>query len=126
MHGLWGAHNLQMSIRRCLNKDKGTESELRRFGSLFLWSLLGACGSGMIRNIYTSVTPLDKFNMAFIEFTWVWEWVSLGLIFADLAYYLFKEGGCAKCMGSDRKVQQPTKKEMDSVAPRNPQSPSSS
>ena len=56
---------------------------------MLLWSLLGACGSGFLRNAYTAFagSPSDALTIV----TWVWEWVSLALILVDFGYFLCKE-----------------------------------
>ena len=91
MHGLWGLHNLHQFIRKLRKHGDGTVNELRRPYPLMLWSTIGACGSATVRNIYACSVPMEDYNMGFIIFTWVWEWVALIWILLDFGYYVVKE-----------------------------------
>jgi len=88
MHFLWGAHNLHLGVRGLRGVDAGTVDEWRRPSVILLWSLLGACGTGAVRNLYTVVAgPSDALTLA----TAAWEWLCLGAILADFGYFLVKE-----------------------------------
>ena len=47
-----------------------------------------------MRNIYAAAVPLDELSMAFIVFTWVWEWIGFVVILVDFGYYMIKEHKC--------------------------------
>jgi len=95
MHALWGVHNLQMAVRKFRDTDKGTVNELRRAWPCVMWSVVGACGSGMVRNIYAAAVDIDDISVEFVIVTGVWELLALGIILIDLGYYLIKEQGCS-------------------------------
>merc|ERR1719410_3272518 len=82
IQGLWGAHNLHQWIIIMRGADKGTETEWRRPFPMFLWSSLGACGTGTVRNaihIFTGeVNPMVNWV------TGIYEVLCLVLILADL------------------------------------------
>eukprot|EP00978_Attheya_sp_CCMP212_P002535 scaffold5152_cov60-Attheya_sp.AAC.1 len=88
MHFMWGAHNLHQFYIAYNEIGAGTEDEWRRPYPMLGWSLLGACGSGFVRNVYANVNGI---NDGVIIFTWVWEWLSLGIILIDFGYFLLYE-----------------------------------
>merc|ERR1711924_72133 len=55
---------------------------------MLFWSLLGACGSGFVRNTYAAVEGPSKVVNGV---TWAWEWFSLATILVDFGYFLVKE-----------------------------------
>lgn len=87
MHFLWGAHNLHHFIRHVRKVDMPRD-EWRRPWATLLWSLLGACGTGVIRNVYTAAYGI---NDTLILVTWIIEWLCLALLLTDLGYHLTKE-----------------------------------
>lgn len=98
MHLYWGVANFVVPVRdfRC---GRGTESELRRRGLPFVFfSAVGACGTAVVRNGYALVRgPNDRVSTA----TWIYEWLSLGIVVSDLLYHLAVEHtwGMAKRRG---------------------------
>jgi len=95
MQGLWGAHNLHQWIIIMRGADKGTEAEWRRPYPMFLWSLLGACGTGFVRNTYSFCYGVDD---TMSKVTGVYEILCLLLILADLGYFVLFEHTCGMNM----------------------------
>ena len=83
---------------------QGTPREWRRpLTTILLWSVLGACGSGFLRNFCSLNGGVnDSVTIA----TWVWEWAALSIIAADLIYHILAEHtwGMAKRQGPSEKV----------------------
>ena len=89
MHLIFGAHNLHQFYLIVTNQYYGASQLVwRRPWPVLLWSLLGACGLGAVRNVYTSCYG---YNAAIVGVTWIWEWTSLGLILVDFGYFLVVE-----------------------------------
>ena len=102
MHFLWGVHNLHLYIT-AITHDKGTANEWRRPYIILLWSILGACGSGCTRNVYSlQYGPDDTVTKA----TWVVEWGALGMIVLDLLYHLVAEHSFGMAMARTGKIKQ--------------------
>ena len=55
---------------------------------MILRSLLGACGSGFLRNSYALIYGA---NDSVTIYTIIWEWSSLFLILVDFTYFLVCE-----------------------------------
>ena len=91
MHSIWGIHNLHQFVRKMRKQDEGTVNQLRRPYPMLMCSVVGACGSASVRNIYALVVPPEELNMAFIIAMWVWEWLSLLVNVLDFVYYLTNE-----------------------------------
>lgn len=89
MQGLWGLHNLHQWLIIMRGEDQGTETEWRRPYPMFLWSLLGACGTGFMRNFIILVS--GHVNNSVVLVTGTYEVCCLILILADLAYFLVFE-----------------------------------
>lgn len=106
MHFLWDAHNLHLYVMaiRC---PKGDPIEMRRPYVILLWSLLGACGTGFVRNLWMLLykskgQPVDdQTTMIIIYTTWVIEWGCLLAVLADLIYHLFCEHTIGMVMEHD-------------------------
>jgi len=111
MQGLWGAHNLHQWIIIMRGADKGTDAEWRRPYPMFLWSLLGACGTGFVRN---ALTLMNGVNDTVTMVTGAYEILCLVLILADLGYHLVKEWSCGMNMADGYG------KETEMAAARNP------
>lgn len=91
MHGLWGIHNLHQIYRLYISRsDNNTVNQLRRPWPLLFYSTAGACGSAMVRNIY-AIIVFPNVESGVVIFTWIWEWLSLGIILTDFFYFLIKE-----------------------------------
>merc|ERR1719195_1517569 len=99
MQGLWGLHNLHQWIIIMRGADKGTETEWRRPYPMFLWSLLGACGTGFVRNLISIQTGVV--NPTVVWVTGVYEVICLLLILVDLFYFLLFEHSCGMNMAED-------------------------
>eukprot|EP00542_Grammatophora_oceanica_P017024 CAMPEP_0194042940 /NCGR_PEP_ID=MMETSP0009_2-20130614/14657_1 /TAXON_ID=210454 /ORGANISM="Grammatophora oceanica, Strain CCMP 410" /LENGTH=199 /DNA_ID=CAMNT_0038686981 /DNA_START=72 /DNA_END=671 /DNA_ORIENTATION=- len=86
MHGLWGLFNSHFAYRNAFTKhDKGTSAEWRNGIFFPFFSVLGCCGSAVVRNLYTSFYGV---NDVVIRVTWVWEWLSLVFELGDLIYFV--------------------------------------
>mmetsp|Transcript_93340 Transcript_93340/g.247807 ORF Transcript_93340/g.247807 Transcript_93340/m.247807 type:complete len:203 (-) Transcript_93340:127-735(-) len=89
MYGLWGAHNSHQWSIIMVGTDKGTEGEWRRPYPMFGFSLLGACGTGFVRNaihIYSGkVDPTVNYA------TGGYEILCLVIVLVDLGYFLATE-----------------------------------
>jgi len=88
MHLLWGLHNLHQWVIIMRGADKGTEGEWRRPYPMFVFSLLGACGSGTLRN---GIALWYGVNSTVNVVTGVYELLCFTLDFADLGYFMVKE-----------------------------------
>merc|ERR1740121_2029265 len=99
MQGLWGAHNLHQWIIIMRGADKGTDAEWRRPYPMFLWSLLGACGTGFARNLISIQSGV--MNPTVVWVTGVYEVICLLLIVVDLFYFLLFEHSCGMNMAED-------------------------
>ena len=67
--------------------------------------MVGGCGSATVRNIYAAVVPLEDLSMAFIAFTWVWEWIGFVGTILDFVYFMVKEHKCGSHMLSETEVK---------------------
>merc|ERR1711971_562976 len=105
MHGIWGMHNLHMTVRRFRGTDDGTLGVMRRPYPLMGWSAVGSCGSATVRNLYCAVVPLDELSMGVIAFTWVWEWIGFVYILLDFAWFMVKENKCGSHVMSDAEAK---------------------
>ena len=105
IHGIWGVHNLHQAVRKFRNQGKDTVNELRRPYPLLFYSIVGACGSAMVRNIYASAVPMEDYSIAFIVVTWVWEWLALGFTLLDFGYFMVKEFEWAGDVASESDIK---------------------
>jgi len=99
MQGLWGMHNFHQWIIIMRGADKGTDTEWRRPYPMFLWSILGACGTGFVRNLFTILN--GSVNNTVTWATGIYEVVCLLGIVADLLYFLLFEHSCCGNMAED-------------------------
>merc|ERR1719433_61705 len=99
MQGLWGLHNLHQWIIIMRGADKGTETEWRRPYPMFLWSLLGACGTGFVRNLIILMN--GQVNDTITWITGIYEVTCLLLIVADLLYFIIFEHSCGMNKAED-------------------------
>merc|ERR1719410_2025576 len=99
MQGLWGLHNLHQWIIIMRGADKGTDTEWRRPYPMFLWSLLGACGTGFVRNLIHITSGHVNDTVTWV--TGTYEVICLLLILADLGYFLLFEHSCGMNMSED-------------------------
>ena len=83
---------------------------------------MGGCGSATVRNIYAAVVPLEDLSMAFIAFTWVWEWIGFVGTILDFVYFMVKEHKCGSNMMSADEVK--LSKEISADSPKSPASTS--
>jgi len=99
MQGLWGMHNFHQWIIIMRGADKGTDTEWRRPYPMFLWSILGACGTGFVRNLFSILNGSVNDTVTWV--TGIYEVVCLLLIVADLLYFLLFEHSCGANMAED-------------------------
>jgi len=99
MQGLWGLHNLHQWIIIMRGADKGTDTEWRRPYPMFLWSALGACGTGFLRNLLHIVNGQVDDTITWV--TGIYEVACLVGILVDLFYFLLFEHSCCMNMAED-------------------------
>lgn len=90
MYGAWGAHNLQIALRILGGTDRGNLDEWRRPVVMLMVSLVGACGSTFVRNVYAFVDETSTSD-AVTRGTWAWEWLSIAIMLSDLGYFICTE-----------------------------------
>ena len=87
MHGLWGMNNLQITYKTvAVTNEMG--DRWRRCYPMLGYSILGACGSAFLRNMYAA---LYGPNSTVTLISWIWEWCSLLIILLDFLYFITKE-----------------------------------